>query len=64
MAEKEKRERQTHLLLEAENGMMVDVPEDRLESWEQGQEAVRNGTYKVDEQLRDKIVSMLYGPKK
>lgn len=64
MAEKEKQERQTHLLLEAENGMMVDVPEDRLESWEQGQEAVRNGTYKVDEQLRDKIVSMLYGPKK
>ena len=60
----EKRKEQETYLMEAANGMLVEVPADRLESWQKAQDEIRRGTYKPDEQLRDKIVSMLYGSKK
>ena len=50
------------LLMEARNGMLVDVPEDRLDDWlaVQGQEEEPQLTEK-DERLVQKLLEMIYG---
>jgi len=45
----------------AANGMSVRVPESKLESWLKGQEEIRNGTYKRDEQAIDEIMLSIFG---
>lgn len=55
--------RQTYYLMEAANGMLVHIPEDRLESWQAAQDRIRREGYKPDEQLRSKVISMLKGSK-
>ena len=41
---------ETYFLMEAANGMLVNVPESKLESWQRAQDEIRNGTYKVKEE--------------
>ena len=49
------------LLMEAVNGMLVTVPEDRLDSWQKGQKEVEEGTFNPSQRVTDRIVSMIYG---
>jgi len=51
-------------LMEAANGMLVRVPADKLESWLKGQQEIRDGTYKPNEQLTEQIVSKVFSSKK
>ena len=39
-----------YLTMEAANGMLVRVPEDKLEEWTKTQEAIKNGTFKRSEE--------------
>lgn len=40
---------EAYFYLKAANGMMVRVPESKLESWQRAQDEIRNGTYRVNE---------------
>ncbi len=50
-------------LVETEDGFLVSVPADRLESWQQAQKEQSPALTREEQQLKDKIVSMVYGPK-
>lgn len=45
--------------LEAANGMMVRVPESKLDAWLKGQEEVRQGRYKPSQQRIDSLRSQI-----
>ena len=47
-------------LMEAEDGMLVRVPESKLETWQQSQSEDRPLT-EQERLLKERIVSMLYG---
>ena len=49
------------LLMEAEDGTLVDVPEEKLDDWIQGQEAEPQGLSEKEGMLLDKVLEMLYG---
>lgn len=52
-------------LIEDGDGFLTRVPEDKLESWQTAQKE-RGGAplTKAEQQLKDRIVQMLYGEKK
>ena len=49
------------LLMEAANGMMVWVPEEKAEAWQQAQQAQKAGARKPDERVISRIASALKG---
>ena len=52
-------------LMEAQNGMLVRVPQSKLESWQAAQNSATTPTLTAAEQrLRDRIMQDLYGSKK
>ena len=53
---------ETTYLMEAANGMLVRVPESRLEAWEQTQRSgTENGLQQQKQLLKDRILADLYG---
>ena len=53
--------------MESANGMLVRVPEDKLDSWQAAQDRIRNSTSDVvltekEKLLRDMILEDIYGP--
>ena len=46
-------------LMEAANGMLVSIPEDRLAEWQKAQDEIRAGKHKDNTQLNEKIVTRL-----
>ena len=52
--------RETSYLMEAKDGMLVRVPESKLEAWQQAQAEDRPLT-EQERLLKERIVSMLYG---
>ena len=56
---------ETVFLMEAQNGMLVRVPQSKLESWQAAQNSAATPTLTAAEQrLRDRIMQDLYGSKK
>ena len=52
-------------LMEARNGMLVRVPQSKLESWQAAQNsAAAPGLTEAELRLRDRIISDLYGSQK
>lgn len=52
-------------LMEAQNGMLVRVPQSKLESWQAAQNsAATPGLTVAEQRLRDRIMQDLYGSKK
>ena len=52
-------------LMEAQNGMLVRVPQSKLESWQVAQNsAAASGLTAAEQRLRDRIMRDLYGSKK
>lgn len=52
-------------LMEAQNGMLVRVPQSKLESWQAAQNsAAAPGLTAAEQRLRDRIMQDLYGSKK
>lgn len=52
-------------LMEAPNGMLVRVPQSKLESWQAAQNsAAAPGLTAAEQRLRDRIMQDLYGSKK
>ena len=52
-------------LMEAQNGMLVRVPQSKLESWQAAQSsATAPGLTAAEQRLRDRIMQDLYGSKK
>lgn len=49
---------EAYFYLEAANGMMVRVPESKLESWQKAQDEIRNGTYKADPEEIQRIMDL------
>lgn len=50
------------LLMEASNGMLVDVPEDRLDDWLQAQgQGAEPQLTETDERLLEAVLEMIYG---
>ena len=58
-------EEDTVYYMEAQNGMLVRVPQSKLESWQAAQSSAAAPTLTAAEQrLRDRIMQDLYGSKK
>ena len=52
-------------LMEAQNGMLVRVPQSKLESWQATQSsAAAPGLTAAEQRLRDRIMQDLYGSKR
>lgn len=52
----------TTYLVEASNGQMVRVPEEKMESWQQAQKERGSEPLSSSErQLRDSVLQMIYG---
>ena len=52
----------TAYLAEADNGMLVRVPEEKMESWQKAQKGRGNAPLnKAERQLKDSVLRMLYG---
>ena len=51
-------------LMEAQNGMLVRVPQSKLESWQAAQTSGSPGLTAAEQRLRDRIMQDLYGSKK
>ena len=57
--------REPVFLMEAQNGMLVRVPQSKLESWQAAQNSgAAPGLTEVEQRLRDRIMQDLYGSKK
>ena len=55
------------VLVETENGLMAEIPEEKLEAWKRGQEKLKNKepeAIKRAEQLQSEILSKLRGPRR
>lgn len=55
---------QQRYLVEAQDGFLVSVPADKLESWKAAQKEAPHGLTREERQLKDKIVSSVYGSAK
>lgn len=53
----------TVYMVETEDGFQTAVPEDKLAAWKRAQAAPRRPLNKAEQRVKDKIVSMFYGPK-
>ena len=52
-------------LIEGKDGFLTRVPEDKLESWQKAQRERGDAPLsRAEQQLKDRIVQMLYGKKK
>ena len=50
-------------LMEASNGMLVDVPADRLDAWSAAQDEPERPLTEAEKKLRDMIIQDIYGSK-
>lgn len=57
--EQQSKEQETEYLVETSDGFQVQVPESKLEAWKAAQER-GGGLNRSEQQVRDRIVSMLY----
>lgn len=56
--------KQTVYLMEAQDGTLVRVPEDRLEQWQAAQASAQKGTpqlSKAEQRLKDRLMREIYG---
>ena len=63
MAEKQRNGAQSYLV-EMEDGTLVNVPADKLDSWSRAQAEGPRPLNKAEQRLRDRIVQEIYGSKK
>ena len=52
-------QKETTYLMEAENGLLVSVPESRMEDWKEAQG--KRPTEKCVQRLKDMLLSEIYG---
>ena len=57
--EQQSKEQETEYLVETSDGFQAQVPESKLEAWKAAQER-GGGLNRSEQQVRDRIVSMLY----
>lgn len=55
---------ETVYLMEDKDGFLVRVPESKLEAWEQAQREPSRPLNRAEQQLVDRVVQSVYGPKK
>ena len=58
--------KETTYLMETEDGMMVRVPESKLESWQKAQSGSKTSPEltKAEQRLRDRIMQDIFGSKR